>query len=250
MAASDFHDPDLTPLLRDCANRNREDLQALVDFIKSSRTNTFGKATKHQTYADPTNRLVDDIVYEIRTFGGNTFANVARRDGVAYAEIVGDVCSKMKVKTPKGSVVEAQELALLLRILDQSLERMSPEERQALEEEFRRAGMKNLDLGAGVPIATLIAQGGVQLTGFLAYRIAVIVANAVAKAVLGRGLSLAANAALTRVVGILVGPIGWAVTGIWTAVDLAGPAYRVTIPCVCHVAFLRQKRKFEDLAEA
>lgn len=39
---------------------------------------------------------------------------------------------------------------------------------------------------------------------------------------------------------ILTGPIGWAITAIWTAIDIAGAAYRVTIPAVIQVAYLRK----------
>lgn len=74
----------------------------------------------------------------------------------------------------------------------------------------------------------------------MAYKIALIVANAIAKAILGRGLSLAANAGIVRTISIFAGPIGWLITGLWAAMDIAGPAYRVTIPAVIQVAFLRQ----------
>ncbi len=57
-----------------------------------------------------------------------------------------------------------------------------------------------------------------------------IIANAILKAILGRGLTIAGNAALTRTMAVLTGPIGWVITGLWTAIDIAGPAYRVTIP--------------------
>ena len=81
-----------------------------------------------------------------------------------------------------------------------------------------------------------------RASGFLAYQLAVVVANGVARAVLGRGLTFAANAALTRLLGILVGPVGWAITGAWTAIDLASPAYRVTVPCVVQVAAIRHEQ--------
>jgi len=82
--------------------------------------------------------------------------------------------------------------------------------------------------------------------GFKSYQLTLVVVNGVMKALLGRGLSFAGNAALTRTMSILTGPIGWAITGIWTAVDIAGPAYRVTIPAVIQVAVLRQKYLYED----
>lgn len=68
-----------------------------------------------------------------------------------------------------------------------------------------------------------------------------IVANAVSKSLLGRGLAMASNAALTRWLSIFAGPIGWSVTAIWTAIDIAGPAYRVTIPSVVQIAYMRAK---------
>lgn len=87
------------------------------------------------------------------------------------------------------------------------------------------------------------------MSGFLMYRMATVVANAVAKQLLGKGLTFAANAALTRTIGVLAGPIGWIITGLWTAIDLAGPAYRVTVPCVIHIAYLRQKILYSAIAE-
>jgi uncharacterized protein YaaW (UPF0174 family) len=77
-----------------------------------------------------------------------------------------------------------------------------------------------------------------------------IVVNAILKALIGRGLSFAGNAALTRTMAVLTGPIGWAITGIWTAIDIASPAYRVTIPAVIQVAALRQKYLYEQQAES
>ena len=39
---------------------------------------------------------------------------------------------------------------------------------------------------------------------------------------------------------ILTGPIGWSITAAWTLFDIAGTAYRVTIPAVIEVAYLRK----------
>lgn len=45
--------------------------------------------------------------------------------------------------------------------------------------------------------------------------------------------------------GILAGPIGWVITGTLVSVNLAGPAYRVTVPACVLVATLRLKLKAE-----
>ncbi|NHA85627.1 flagellar biosynthesis protein FlgG [Helicobacter pylori] len=45
--------------------------------------------------------------------------------------------------------------------------------------------------------------------------------------------------------GVLAGPIGWVITGALVSVNLAGPAYRVTVPACVLVAALRKKLKAE-----
>ena len=93
-----------------------------------------------------------------------------------------------------------------------------------------------------------IFQAVFRAGGFKSYQLTLIIVNAVLKALIGRGLSLAGNAALTRTMAILTGPIGWVITGLWTAIDIAGAAYRVTIPAVIQVAALRQKYLYENQA--
>ena len=85
-----------------------------------------------------------------------------------------------------------------------------------------------------------------RASGFAAYKWALITVNAVTrgigKQVVGRGLSLGVNAALTRTLSVAVGPVGLALTAAWTAYDLAGPAFRVTVPSVLYVAALRLQK--------
>lgn len=101
--------------------------------------------------------------------------------------------------------------------------------------------LKTTDFSRQAVAAAL--QSGVGLSGFVAYRVAVVVANAVTQQLLGRGLAFRANQALVRGIGALAGPVGWALNGTWTLFAVAGPAYRVTIPSVIQVAFLRLQVK-------
>ncbi|WQY06181.1 cell division protein CrgA [Helicobacter pylori] len=48
---------------------------------------------------------------------------------------------------------------------------------------------------------------------------------------------------------MLAGPIGWVITGALVSVNLAGPAYRVTVPACVLVATLRKKLKTEREAK-
>ncbi|KNE10306.1 flagellar basal body rod protein FlgG [Helicobacter pylori] len=49
--------------------------------------------------------------------------------------------------------------------------------------------------------------------------------------------------------GILAGLIGWVITGALVSINLAGPAYRVTVPSCVLVATLRLKLKAEREAK-
>ncbi len=51
--------------------------------------------------------------------------------------------------------------------------------------------------------------------------------------------------ALTRTLILLT---GWNITGVWTAIYIAGPAYRVTVPACVLVATLRLKLKAQQEA--
>ncbi len=54
--------------------------------------------------------------------------------------------------------------------------------------------------------------------------------------------------ALKKTLGILAGSIGWVITGALVSVNLAGPAYRVTVPACVLIAALRLKLKAEQEA--
>jgi len=179
-----------------------------------------------------------EIAAEIQCFGANTFATMYRKGkGVLYREVLTDVCRKIKVKYDKNASTVDIESALLMKILSDSVKKMNDEE---LRNFAGTLGLANADT-----INTEILLGTLQLTifagGALSLELALVAANAVARFFLGRGLALAGDVALSRGISVLGGPVGLILTGVWTAVDIAGPAYRVTIPAVILVATLRRK---------
>ena len=185
------------------------------------------------------------IAEEYQLFGGNTFINYIFRwgKGVVYQEILENVISKLNIKCNKDSV-DKMEKALLEKVLENSLEKMTEEQRKELVESLDLKTTNFTKQAVTVALQVAIKQGG-----FISYQIAVIVANTIAKSMLGRGLSLAANAALTKYLSVFAGPVGWAISGLWTVADISGPAYRVTIPATIYIAALRQSKLKENLFE-
>ena len=209
-------------------------------------TEELTSSDKYKKHYPDHSKYCDEIVAEIQCFGANTFATILRGGkGVEYKEILMDVCDKMKVNYNKNSSVEKIENNLLMKILTDAVEKMSPEELKELAESTGIKNTRRITAQSMVGIFQAVFRAG----GFKSYQLTLIVVNAVLKALIGRGLSFAGNAALTRTMAVLAGPIGWVITGLWAAIDIAGAAYRVTIPAVIQVAVLRQKHLYERQAE-
>ncbi len=140
------------------------------------------------------------------------------------------------------------EKNILSKLLKDSLEKMSGREIKELGHEL---GMTNIDKVIGENKQVLIAS---VLTLFKAggshsYALAIAVADAMVRQTLGHGLSsVVGKVALKKTLGILAGPIGWVITGALVSINLAGPAYRVTVPACVLVATLRLKLKAEQEA--
>lgn len=214
--------------LSECTN---EQLDPLVQIIlEKGKLTELLSGSKIYVQNSPNHRVYVDLIQkEIIEFGSNTFG--ANR---TYKKILMNVCKKMEVSYTSSSSIEEIENDLLANISEKMWDKLSDNDKKALlqslniQEDFIRKK------GAAAFMALFRAGG------FASYQLSVIVANSVAKFVLGRGLAFATNAALTRALSIVTGPIGWVLTAAWTVFDIAGPAYRVTVPAVTYIASLRK----------
>ncbi|MGM0937333.1 MAG: DUF3944 domain-containing protein [Pseudomonadota bacterium] len=225
------HDDDLQ-FLAHCTDEELGDLVYCLTHDKDGGTRWTEELTGTSAYKahyPRHNQYWQEIAAEVQCFGGNTIATVFRGGkGVLYREILIDVCKKLKVNFNKNSRTSVIESNLLMKIMTDALASMSKEEIAALGTGL---GIKNTS-GLTSEALTASFQAIFRAGGFKSYQLTLI----------GRGLSLAANATLMRVMAILSGPIGWSITGLWTAIDVGSAAYRVTIPAVIQVAFLRSQQ--------
>jgi len=224
-------DSDLNPVLK---NASDVDLLPIRDCLLKKFSNFVDCDARFHNNPDRPTLYADLIADEIRLFGGNTFANFFRGgEGVSYREVVCDVADLLHVSFDENASVEEIETATLAKVF---------EEMPVVEKEkiIKELGLTGVPVGAS---ATLVVQMVLKMGGFATYKFAVIIANTLSRFLIGRGLSLAANATLTKAVSVAIGPVGWGISGLWLANDLAGPSYRTTVPCVLHIAALRQKQK-------
>jgi uncharacterized protein YaaW (UPF0174 family) len=229
-------DPDLVPLLRQASN---EELAPLVKYItekggfSSDLQNTqcyIQNSPDHRMYAD-------DIAAELQRFGANTIATRLRKGrGRTYRAILIDAARKSDIRARQKDKTEDIELRIIHAFLGRAWQKMPERQHQELIDSIR------VEPSSGVKAAgaTGSFQALVQAGGFGPYELAVIAANGVAKLLLGHGLSLPANAALTKSLSIFAGPLGIVFSALWLGLLAAGPAYRVIMPCILQVALIRQ----------
>jgi len=219
------------------------DLEILVKFLTQDKegsprlTEELTSNDRFKNCAGNYKEVWDLIAGELQCFGADSIATVLRGGkGVLYREILKNVCKKIKVNfNPKASVEKIED-NLLLKIIEDSLEKMTEEEKRQFAEKMN---ISKTNLSTAAIMAAI--QSAVRIGGFASYQMALIIANSVAKTLAGRGLTLAANAGLMRGLAVFAGPIGWVITGALTLPMISGPAYRVTIPSVIQVAYMRRK---------
>lgn len=179
-----------------------------------------------------------DLASELQCYGGNSLLNAFRNGrGPSYESIVYNVCKRLKVKgISKHDTAEDMEQKLLVSVSSRAIGEMSEEQAHSIMEE---CGVKGYDYSRAGLIAAIIALQMVNRRLFL------VVINSVmmmlGQILLGRGIMMAGMGILSRGIGAMCGPIGWIILGGWTAWDMMGPAYRVTVPAVIQVAYMRAK---------
>ena len=232
------YDKDLL-FLAECRN---EDLRTLTDYLTHDAKGEIRMAeqltdTDAYLYNYPHNmrNMWREIANELQRYGGNTIVNCFRKHGVSYRVIVRDVCKKMRMAYSEQDTIEALEERLLRKMLADAIERMNTKE---LGELVEALDIPVKDLRKQCVMASLqllLRKGG----GVVASRIAMFTANMFSRMMLGHGLWVFGGNALGKVAGVFSGPLGWALTAGWAAYDLSAPAYRVTIPCVIQIAYMR-----------
>lgn len=205
-------DTTLTSVLERADN---EDLKMLCDIITLGKNGTpriSDSLTKTSVYKHnyPHNMsaLIIGMVRELSLYGSNSVVNFFKGEGSDYSTILRKVAKRLKVSFRSTQSDEVIEGYMLQKLFDDMSERLTDEELRTMAREF---GVKPLRYS---------------------------------RQAIGRGVAtFATGTVLSRDLSILTGPIGWALTAAWTACDIAGPAYRVIVPAVIHITYLRQKNQ-------
>ncbi|HAR79439.1 MAG TPA: hypothetical protein DCR21_01285 [Succinivibrionaceae bacterium] len=219
---------------------NERLLKLLKDIDRQEPYNDLLKAIKatHDNY-----KSIESLVEEIREDGSNTIARLIKGP-VDYDEIVRDVAIKVGVPKDQISPVseEENELKCLCLVLEKNLDSMQVADREkAVAEIDKIIGGKYHNYGSlsTLSISFTLMQI-IKTIGIAQFK--PLLAKIISKFVVVNTAKTAGSLAGSRVLGFAIPFLNIAL-GVWLAIDLAGPAYRKTVPTVLQVAFLRNLYK-------
>ena len=128
------------------------------------------------------------------------------------------------------------ELAVLAKVVDEYMKKATPEEREEIQELLQKAKNK-----AKHP-KRYAAVSGTSVLSVILNTLGKKAAKEVLKTVLKKILAKQGVKQGSKLAGRFAGlaiPFLNIVMGVWLAIDIAGPAYRKTVPAVIQIALLR-----------
>lgn len=231
-----MYDENLTPLLESCSN---EELDPLVNFLLEPRSSLLAKDPDYLRLNPDHGRYLGAIVKEIRLFGGHTIKDrVVGSPGRAWRAIVRDALLELGVKAPPLALREMEHTVVKLA-LDSEFDNLDKAAQDKLLDGFYRGSLFRSGLSQRTVLDDFIsrAEGNVATPEFETEKVKRVLGQKavgfVKKTIKGKAVSTG----LKLVLRGAAAPIG---VGL-TAWDLLGPAYRVTIPVICYIAYLRHK---------
>ncbi|MEW2639935.1 hypothetical protein, partial [Vibrio cholerae] len=166
-------------------------------------------------------------------------------------EVVEDVCDKLGVKIKKGGSLEARLERLVTSVVEKELTNKTPEQ---LSKSFKNIGVGDADLelimehikkNGKVAILPILAQIlGPKITLGI---IETIIVSLIAQIVGREAAKQLVKELMKRNPWLnALGPILWAISGVWLAIDLQGPAYRKTVPICLYLGVVALRDGAED----
>ena len=216
-------------------NADKGDIDLLIDYITNTGKFDFSMSdnVKHvlldtQRHDEPDEETLRLFVRELQYFGGNTLVNLFRRNGVSYSEIVDDVANHFELKLSTASSVEEKEALIINAVFTTWWQKIEVDERAIILHDMGITLPNNIENLSGVNIPY--------------WQKAMLVANNFAQTIGNKELPITveffAKHGVAAALGALIFPMGIPIAGL---ISVSNPAFRVTVPCVVQIAWIRLK---------
>lgn len=167
----------------------------------------------------------------------------------SYLEIVRQVASHLKVPYTTDDLPSQIEITIAQVTLQTLWERMTPEQRQAMEEQWRKTAQEFGKIGSVLTSGSIFAAlTAAQLSGFGIYLLASTSLYAIT-GMIGLTLPFAVYTTMSSAIAVIIGPVGWIGAGLLALWMLNGPNYKRLVPAVLYVCMLRARQSLGDGTE-
>jgi len=223
---------DIKALLRSATAQERKELAALLGY-------------QFESINMQAEELVKQLAWKYQTPLGYLMRTQT------FDEMCVDVAKQLKFGKLTKQQVSCWDLLdqVIKGMLEKMIREMTPDQKEQfakalfsdekIREAFDKGGYKGGKFAAG-SLLTVVR----TTFGFAPYPFTLIVVNQVARILLGRGLSLAANVVVVRTVSFILGPVGWLLL-IWGINDLLGTNYKKVIPATLYIYCIYARLKEE-----
>ena len=191
--------------------------------------------------------IEDSFQWNAQSFG-RFWISLLSDNQPSYRQIVEQVAEKLDIGQP-ALTIRNLEIQISQKVLWTVWEKMTPEQRVAMEAELRQTARqfgKGGSLAASTSIfATLTAA---KLSGFGVYLLASTSLSTLTGAI-GFTLPFAVYTTMSSAIATILGPVGWIGAGLFAIWKLTGANYKRLIPAIIYVSVLRAQQKQKRRAQ-
>ncbi len=227
-----MRDAHLTPVLTACTP---SELAPLIEFLGRPPLGSIG--FDHRLRRAGRDRRIDALVAEVLHCGDH---GLARRFGAGrhtYLQVVCDVLQQLGLPETPGADIGELELRIVRHVLDSEFDRLAPAVQDALLAAFTSGELFAAGLLTPDPFDPLLTHVSVDDTVLALDKTVRAVWRSFSDGLPRRVADFILFMVLHRIDRRLEHHTRWAVR-VWRWL---GPAYRLTVPVICYVHYLRQR---------
>lgn len=184
--------------------------------------------------------IINSLWWNCQSAFGYTF-HYAFGNEPSYKDIVRQVAKKLNVNYKNYHSAREIEIKISQKVLETVWEKMTPEQRNEMEEELRKTAQKFDKTGSLATSLTIFGSlTAAQLSGFGVYLLASTALGALTST-LGFTLPFVVYTTMSSAIAVIIGPVGWIGAGLFTIWKLTGPNYKKLIPAIIYVSVIRSK---------
>ena len=181
---------------------------------------------------------VEAVVEEVLRCGDHTITGRLGAGNRSYLQLVCDALHNLELPEAPAPNVLGLEMRVVRYVLDSEFDRLPPALQTELLGEFFAGGFFQGGLRGYEPMHPFLTRVQPGKRVLASGKVGRAMRKAGARELRRRAKNMVTRAALRVVLRGLAGPAYWALAA-W---DWLGPAYRLTVPVVCYVAYLRKRQ--------